>query len=225
MKTYWDYSEKERSEMDEVQVAGFLDCELMSKGVLKPAPLVLEPVEEIKLPTETYYRLKRDWRDIGNVLFASPEDAQTVARMVLFSSDRDFETGRDFVQRIDDLSVMAVQLSAEESKAQAKAALVQEKERKERNQKAKDAFEKATEAASKATAAIWSDWQACLSMAREHQKVRDTLADYTKLTEGDEVLATQFLAKAFSEQAIAEAFAWFEMEDPRLRPTCAKPEA
>jgi hypothetical protein len=36
-------------------------------------------------------------------------------------------------------------------------------------------------------------------------------------------LAATFLAKAFSESQITNAFEWFEMQDPRNVPTLAEP--
>jgi hypothetical protein len=222
MKTYWDYTDKERSAMTEDQVRGFLDCELMSKGVLKPEPLKLEPVDEIKLPTTTFYRLKRDWRNVGDIVFTRYEDALAVARMDVRNIEGDYQTGREFASPVDSLSVVEVQVSSDACKAEAKAALVQEKERKERNKKAQEAFDKATEAVTKASSDVWSDWHSSRSWASAHQRVVDTLTEYTKLAGGDERLAATFLAKAFSEDQIIEAFAWFEMEDPRSVPTLAE---
>ena len=215
MKTYWDYTDKERSAMSEEQVRGFLDCELMSKGVLKPEPLKLETVDEIKLPTTTFYRLKRDWQFVGDIVFAKYEDALAVSRMDLRHIDSDYQTGRDFASTFDKLAVVEVAVSGDCYKAEAKAALVQEKERKERNKKAQDAFDKASEDVTKATSDIWSDWYSCQSQSREHQRIVDTLAEYTKIAGGDEHLAATFLAKAFSEDQISDAFKWFEMGDPR----------
>lgn len=225
MKTYWDYTDKERSAMTQEQVAGFLDCELMSKGVVKPEPLKLEPIEEIKLPTTTYYRLKRDWRNVGDIVFASYEDALAVTRMKIVSVEGDYVTGRDFAAAIDGLSVSEVAVSPESCKSEAKTALVQEKERKERNKKAQESFDKSNEEITKATRALWADWFSCQSMARQHQKVIDTLAEYTKLTGGDERLALTFLEKAFNSDQIKESLEWSGMTDPRERPEIVEANA
>ena len=48
MKTYWDLSERQRSELSEADVERYIDAELMTKGVLRPEPLEL--VEEPPLP-------------------------------------------------------------------------------------------------------------------------------------------------------------------------------
>jgi ribosomal protein L12E/L44/L45/RPP1/RPP2 len=214
MKTYWDYTEKERSEMTEEQVKGFLDCELMSKGILKPAPIVLETVEQIDLPTVTCYRLKHDWREIGP-LFAKHEDALAASRMELLIDDSDYQTVKSFVAPMTGVSVIEVALPPMSCKATAFAALSAAKQRKKRNDNAQAEFDKATKEAEKATSEVWDDWYSCHSMASGHRKIIDTMAEYTKLTGGDENLASTFLAKAFSEDRIREAFEWFGMEDPR----------
>jgi hypothetical protein len=215
MKTYWDYTDKERSEMTEEQVHGFLGCELMSKGVLKPEPLKLDPVDEVKLDTTVYYRLKRDWRVVGDIVFSRYEDALAVARMTVLHAESDYQTGREFASQVNDLSVAEVALPNESLKSEAKSALEQEKLRKDRNKKAQEAFDKATAEVTKATADIWNDWYASKSMARDYQRVIDTMAEYTALTGGDMHMAATFLAKSFTEDRITDAFEWFGMIDPR----------
>lgn len=224
MKTYWDYSEKERSEMTEEQVAGFLDCELMSKGVLKPEPLVLEPVAEVSLPTVTGYRLKLDWREIGPV-FVNQADAIAVAAMPMLHEDSDYQTGRTFASPMGQVSVIPVSLPPDSCKAQAHLQLVQIKAAKERNEKAQKAFDTAQAAVEKATCEMWDDWHGCRAMASGHRRIISTFEEYTRLASGDRSVARKFLCKAFPEPAIADAFAWFGMEDTSAQAGSAEPPA
>ena len=76
MKTYWDYTERERSEMTEDQVTALLDVELMSKGVLKVVAPILNKIEPVDLPTETKY-------EAGGILFVTVEQAQAFLALKL----------------------------------------------------------------------------------------------------------------------------------------------
>lgn len=209
MKTYWDHSDRERSEMTEDQVRAFLDYELMALGVLKPKAPVLEAVEEVALPAKTFFRLKfNDWHDV-NVLFVRLEDAMAVSEMQLARAENDYQAGREFGQPVSRCTVEKVELPGPESKDAARQALIVEKQRKDRNEKAQSEYAKACQAADKSCEGIWKDWYASREMADKYARIRDTMADYIKLTDGNAEMARTFLAKAFGEDDIRESEEWF----------------
>lgn len=213
MRTYWDHSEKERSEMDEEQVRGLLDYELMSKGVLKPVEPKLETVEPIETKMRTLYRIRGAYRDFG-LLFESAEDASIVTKLPLYIEDRDYDIGRDFAKKLDDASIVAVEVCDPEMKGGIRQKLVEQHQKEEANRAAAAEYQKQVEAASKATSELWADWRSCQGQARRMERIRDTFADYAKLAEGDQTVAMKFLRKAFGDDEILQAFSWFDMELP-----------
>ena len=52
MKTYWDYSEKERAKLTEEEIKELLDVELMTKGIKKITAPELKVIQEVKVNTE-----------------------------------------------------------------------------------------------------------------------------------------------------------------------------
>ena len=215
MKPYWDYSEKERSEMTEEQVRILLDYELMAEGVLKPKPPVLETFEPVKLATGTYYKIRHGYGSAFDILFTKLEDATSVAKMTLGRSESDWHCGREFAILKDDLAIETVELPSEDQKAAASSALVQEKQKRDRNEKMTSEFNTASKKCDEACERIWKDWHGCRACASGHQKIIDTFKEYQRLA-GDDVVAAKFLAKAFGKTAIVEAFEWFGLSTPEI---------
>lgn len=218
MKTYWDYSNKERSELTEERVTELLDYELMALGVLKPKPPVLEEIDPVKLETRRLYKIKHGSGHDFDVLFARAEDALAVAGMEIYRDAYDYQTARSCAESATGCSVEAVDVADQAAKMALTQALVSERAKKQRNEKLTSDFNTAVEKCKQSCKAIWEDWHNCRSEAFDNQRVIDTFDEYKRMTDGSDALAMKFLRKAFPDGQIADAFAWFGKSVPEENP-------
>jgi len=208
MKTYWDYSEKERSQMSEEEVKSMLDVELMEKGVLKVLPPVLRSVENIEVSRKTYF-------EAGGIVFETATAAHDFLALHPFREAYDYYGGGcdyKYVEPIES-EVKQVTLCSKQDVFNLKTILSKNKEAKSYNEEAEQKYKKACEAQDKVLNGVWEDWWKCKELATKHQKVMDTKKEYLDLTAGDETLAFTFLAKVFSQDEINEAEQWFKEEE------------
>jgi hypothetical protein len=226
MKTYWDLSERERGELSSEQVEAFVDAELMSKGVLRPGPLVLLPVPSAPVPDanlftlasmshyDVYFRSEQDARAVAEMICRvqrkrlTPDDWSGPSALVMFGDDRD-------------RTVQPVAIYTAGTYTAALDSIARAANANEENKKRTEEHEKAVEAQREALSSMWGDWHSCCTKARRMQKVRDTFAEYVRLCDGSETTAAKFLAKAFPQPEIEDARAWFGIAipiDPDAKP-------
>ena len=210
-KTYWDLEEAERSALTREEVERFLDAELMTKGVLKVAPLVLDEEPEIIEPTaETFYQ-------VGPVAFASAEAAEAFARLAPVLIETKYLGGG----YTDHLSVAArLERGATEKRLvpehlflSAKGDLDRRAAVRNSNKKKLAEHESATREQDKVLAGVWEDWYRCRNVAEAHRRVVATFRDYVN-TAGDELTAARFLVKVFTFEQIDEARKWLGADIP-----------
>lgn len=222
MKRYWDYSEKERSEMEREQVQSLLDVELMEKGVLKVKPLVLREVTRVnpgdaKNLFQIVFKGKYGSETVSEFAFETMEQAKALIDLNPQFTDYDYSVGDKFryYKPMLEAKIQPVELYPECVIANAKSKLKEAKAIEDENTKAKAEHDKDCREVEKACSGVWDDWNDCRSRASEHHRVIDTLADYTK-TAGDTETAMRFLRKVYSDERIQEAHEWFGMECPVL---------
>jgi hypothetical protein len=209
MKRYWDYTESERAKLTEEQIEPLLAYELMERGVLGVTPLVLEDVAPVKLPASRVYMLVES-DSYGNgtstlgIGFANVEAAEECRNRIGYVLEHSWNEP-PHVRPPRSIRVVADDLPTSEAVATSKAAITEQKRREEANKAAIHKHEEACKAASDATSGIWSDWAACRETEAHNQRIRDTLAEYLRLTDGNTIMARVFLAKAFPPGEIAEA--------------------
>lgn len=211
MKTYWDYTEKERSEMERDFVSTLLDAELMTKGVLKVEPPILRPVPNAPvLEQETWYC-------VGDNLFASAEQASSFLELKPHKERYNYEVGYDhkYAEPLEG-EIKTVKIFSRQGILSASKILSEIKTAKEANDKAERAFKEASKEVDKVLNGVWEDWHACQAIARNKQKVLNTFNDYKKTAGGDERIAFGFLRKVFSQESIKEAFDWLAVEMPNI---------
>jgi len=209
MKTYWDYTEKERSLLTEAEVTATLDVELMSRGVLKVAMPELRKIEEVKLDTVIYY-------EVNGIFFESAAKAQEMLALKPMCSSYDYYgAGYDY-QYAKPLEgkIEEKKLYRQVDLQGLKLVLVKNKEAKDFNEKAKSEYEKAAKSMDAVLNGVWEDWYRCRELAAEHQKVMDTKKEYLALTDGNEEMATTFLKKLYACDKIQEAIEWFSEGSP-----------
>jgi len=209
LTTYWDLSEKERAALTREDVDRFLDAELMTKGVLKVAPLVLdeEPVFD-DLATTTYY-----WADgFPQVLFATTEAASAFVALkpMLLGSEYlcgDYRQSVKYAKPAEDTDINQVSVTSHDCFVQRRSDLEKRAAVRASNTKRREQHESDAKAQSKVLDGVWSDWAKCRDIEAEHRRVVATFNDYVK-TAGYEITAARFLGKVFTFEQIDEARKW-----------------
>lgn len=202
MKTYWDYSDKERSELTSEQVTALLDVELMTAGVLKPVAPVLEEVPSNPVgPRQKFYGIEAVGKygssaHIG-IVFSTIEDAERFIALSPCIREYDYEVGTEFtyVTRLSDAKIAVEDLYSITQINEFRSALKRRKSASESN-------------------GVWDDWHQHRSFSDEMHRVVSTFKEYLSLTKGDPNLALTFLEKALTHDTVNQAREWFPGEIP-----------
>lgn len=222
MQTYWDLSERERSELDQEGVKKFLDAELMTKGVLKVDAPQLEEVSSVPSLAETDH-WKVEWPDAEysysvfapELVFASAEQAQAFVDTQPKRLRTDYSTKASHVEVLTEGRIIGVKAVSHHDYLNAKTALEAAAAVRNRNTAAENEHSTACAEMQKVLSGVWDDWSECREKAARHQKVDDTLDEYAKIAE-DGDMALKFLLKAFTRAEVTAAYEWFGRECPEL---------
>lgn len=214
MKTYWDYTEKERSQFTEDDVRAMLDGELMLNGIIKVNEPTLRPVKEVDIKqTETWYECKgilfRTAEQAGKFLELDPHDDAYLSSLYEYKYAQPI-SDNEYAARIEPKKMYKREDIERLSKS-----LSENLEAKKYNESERLKYKKESEKMQKALNGLWEDYYRCQGLARDHKKITDTMEEYRKLTQGDEWLAFTFLKKAFDQDHILDAYKWFELEIPK----------
>jgi hypothetical protein len=208
MKTYWDYTETERAKLTYEQVEKLLAYELMAQGVLMVEPPKVEEVQPVALATRRVFMLVETKQHFGNenlgLAFDTIEQAEAARDAVRYRHEAPWN-GTPHVRPVRALAIVSEEMPDEAAVTASKAVLEENKRRVAANEAAKREYEEASKKVADATAGIWSDWHECLRAEVRRQKIRDTLTDYRRMTEGNETMARSFLGKAFPADEIDAA--------------------
>jgi hypothetical protein len=208
MRRYWDYAESERAKLSAEQVEKLLAYELMEQGVLQVEPLKLEEIQPVTLPTRRVFVLNEAQQYSGttslDIGFETIEQAEAARDAIRFVRESPWN-GTPHVRPVRALTITSEELPDEAAVTAAKAILDENTRRGNANATAKREHEEACKKVADATSGIWSDWHDCQRAEARRQKIRDTLADYTRMTDGNETLARAFLVKAFPPDEIEAA--------------------
>lgn len=204
--SYWDYSEKDRSNLSEEEIKSLLDIELMTKGVLKPKPPVLREIKTIDLSRKTYY-------EVGTIYFETAEQAATFLTLKPFLQDYDYHIGSEY-KYVSPLEreIQQVSLCKKEDIINLNSILTSNQEAKNFNEKVESEYKKQCKIVEDACKEIWKDYYTCKETVYTLQKIIDTWKEYFKLSKGDCCIATSFLKKAYSIENIKKAMEWFETD-------------
>lgn len=214
MQLYWDLTEAERAALTRDDVAKFVDAELMTKGVLKPTPLVLLPVPEANVSKETFFRIEAPGSygsrgAFGDLAFRSEADASAVIAMRPVEVSHEYDLGNTQIAKtLRDASISMVSLPTEESAVAARATLKEATAAKAENDRRRAAFDQQSRKVEEALKGLWEDWHACVERDAEMKRVAATFREYIEITRGDHATASAFLAKAFPTSKITDAEKW-----------------
>ena len=207
MRTYWDYSEKERSEMKREEVEALLDVELMTKGVKKIDAPILKPIKKVEVATEI-------WFEVDGVFFKTAELAQQFLVLDPRKSTYEYGCGYDYHYACEiELKIKQTTLYSRQELLNLSTVLKENKAAKEYNESASSVYEKQEKEVNRVLSGVWEDWYQCQEKAEKHKRVFTTAAEYLKLTNEDQDLADAFLKKVFSEEEIREANTWFDKDE------------
>jgi hypothetical protein len=212
-KTYWDFTEKERAEMTRENVEALLDVELMTKGVLKVNPPVLEPEVEVPLLKDTA------WFKVGELVFDTLEQAKTFMGLSPHKSNYEYLGGGwanklEYSERYTADKVEMVMLKSHDDVLTHKAALEKARGVTDRNAKAKEEFQKQSNSQAKVFDGVWEDWSRQRDKLESHKRVFATFETYLKLSEGNDVTAARFLFKAIAPKDVFDAYEYMGMSLP-----------
>lgn len=223
MKTYWDYTDKERSELTEQQVTSLLDVEMMEKGVLKPIPPTLAPiVTPDGIGKRSQFFGVRGKGKYGSdeslgICFETCEQAVAFMQLNPLKEDYEYDVGSEFryAKPISEMAIETSELFAYETIMAAQSGLKKNKAARDENSRLQSDYQKACAEAGKVTDNVWKDWHRVRANDSEMKRVVSTFKEYHALT-GDKNLALTFLGKIFSQSEIDEAREWFPGEMPEV---------
>ncbi len=206
MERYWDQTEEERAALTTEEVEDLLKVELMERGVLRPKPPVMEPVEEVNVTKATVFVVKhKAYGQSLGIAFETADAAHAFLALCPLYIESDYSTKTSYTNSLEAPSVASEQIAREGDVQELREQLKEVAARKDRNEKRQRDYEKAIETVSKETALVWADWYACKERAAHLQRVRETLDEYTRMTGGNAEIARSFLAKVFEADDIAAA--------------------
>ena len=205
MKSYWDHTEKERSEMTEERISSFIDIELMEKGVLKvekPELRIEEAMPEVE---------KETWYQCCGLLFDTVEKAEALLALKPKKSDYDYKIGSDYlyVDNVSGMEIMHIQIIPKEKFDEILYRLKEVKVNKKYNEAALAEYNGRVKLVDNTVSDLWGDWNRCGDLAYEFARIMKTHDDYLKLCDGIEKIANEFLLKVYTPQQIIDCEKWF----------------
>lgn len=216
MKTYWDHTEQERSQLTEDEIKSMLDVALMTEGVKKPiAPTLKEvpksPLGERKRVFGIEAKSKYGSEQSVGIVFPTLEAAQAFIDLNPMKDDYDYEVGSEFryFVPLQDAKITTTDLYAMDQINEFRSSLKHRKALSEENQRLSSEFAKASSLSEKITDGIWADYYKCKAKHDTLRGIIATFDDYVKLTSGDKSLALEFLKKVTTGEEIEEVNQWF----------------
>jgi hypothetical protein len=215
MKTYWDLTERERSQLDEEEIGRYLEIERMEKGAVRPeTPKFETVVEPQELVTRTMFVVKLDDYTKGEVAYETAEEAHAaIPGPTGMRLRHDYSSKIDYVAPVE-LAVEPVQVVDQEVFNKERVAREAYKRARDHNEKMQADYEKEMDKYHTLDTELRDDWFECQRTDSRHAKVTRTFAEYVETADGDTGVARNFLRKAFTDGEIIEAFDWFGLELP-----------
>jgi hypothetical protein len=211
IKTYWDLSERERSELTREHVEGFLDVELMTKGVRKVGAAPPEAaLPSIPAPIIMYgWKVGYDNSDIVVAMRESAEDARTAdARW----AEYDYELGIRIVRPLG--QVVEVEVHPADVVERYRSDIAHCKAARESFEKQSSEHKRALDAQRKVLDGVWADWFRCQAKASEQRAIGATWARYVETSRGDKAAALRFIRLIHTDDELATADAWCQLGMP-----------
>lgn len=213
MKTYWDYTRKERSELAQASVDALLDLELMSKGVLK----VMEPVM-VEVPTVELKPIGKAFL-VGDLAFMTADLAEKAIAEGARKLDYEYDSG--YLHYFSDTTpeIKVTLIYSKQDLDASKKSMEKKKGAERTNAEARELYVKQSKSMNDILGGVWEDWAECREEGQKHAQVRATFEKYKVMADGAEGMALRFLERAFTPEEVTKAWAWSgeEMDLEALR--------
>lgn len=209
---YWDYTPRQRALMSRDEVAQFIDFELMRKGVIKVETPILREVPDVEIKTTTFYSVGYNriysWEDF--IIVSTPEEAQTILGMKLFTKDSSYDCGhsRYYAKRADEAAVKPIELMTQEDFTAASKILKEQAAAISFNDTVQKEYDKNAKAMDEATSGMFDDWTEQQLEERKAQTILSTWKRYLGMCKGQWEIAAEFLVKAHTREDIQKAIDW-----------------
>lgn len=208
MKRYFDYSEKERSEMTAETVDSLMARELMEAGVVAPKPPVLEDVPRFEATKTRVYRVKAGYSYLHGFAFRTLEDAEAFTRLSVVDIESGYPSDLTYFKHFDKLGIEPEDVLDQAEFVRVKETAEKAKSIKTANEKATSDYNAECKASRDITEGVWSDWRECREKAARIARIQRTFDEYLNLCDGQGALASRFLAKAYTAEQLQEADEW-----------------
>lgn len=204
MKTYWDHTEKERSELTEEGVKELLKFELMMKGVQAAKRPTLQPLKPVEVERVTVY-------EVENVYFETIEAAQKFLELKPLKSEYEWavSTASEFKYAAPfEKEIKCTTLARQGSIVEYRNTIRENEAVKKTNEKLEREYTNLVIENDKVTQGVWEDWFECKDKASRYEKICKMLEDYEEMTGGNQGLAHGFLLKIYPSEDIDMAKEW-----------------
>lgn len=215
-KSYWEFSDKERSELTENEVTRLLDAELMVNGVMRPEkPPAILTVADLDLPKRAFARVSFGpyGGEKSAVVFDTIEQAEAFVKLSPRLVVDDWETRQKYTKGLEGAQVSTELFTDEGEVVAAKVELKRIVAQRAEIERAQREYAEQSKKVESVTSRVWDDWHAQRSTANDMIKVQITFDEYVKMTQGNHGLAISFLLKIFDAEKIRNAAMWVEDKD------------
>lgn len=219
MKSYKEHTPLERANMSYEEVESLLKIELMEAGIVEmkepeapPEPEEFEPVIQEKVYQPS---VNADYPQTLPFGFLDEEDARAFSEMKILILDQDYSTKLITAKKPKGgTSIGLVGIVSKDELARARKAGKEdsEAERGYRDQLA--TYEEYKQKRDEVLQPVWDDWREMGQQKAASQRIDDVYDDYLKTCDGDAKLALKFLRKAYSDQAIVDAYDFLQIVNP-----------
>jgi hypothetical protein len=208
MKTYYDLTDYERSQLTDEEFERYLDIARMQSDITidDPEPPIVDILE--KLEWVTVYEVQANrWKDVA--VLSNKTDASTLASLSVVLVSTDYQIGVPFIdEKPVTLDVIEKRVATADSYAMHKPDLERRKKladhRAQQERRRRDMLETLEQELNP----MREDRRRCQGIAYSVSCIRDKLTEYTLLCEGDVGIARKFLAKHYSPEQIELAATW-----------------
>jgi len=218
MKSYFEYSERERSEFTTEQIKAMLAVVLMEKGVPTPVkPALLAIPEMPPLATKEYFGVRKGSYSDPEFVFDTMQQALAMLALSPRQSGYDYNIGSElkYAEPFSDASVITMTLRDKEQ-VKSLAPILKEIARIKRlNSDAEREYGKALALVEKAESELLKDWHDMQEKSRRMHEVAAQFLEYLKLCDGNALQAGTFLrmtwAKTDRPDDVVETCNWFDV--------------
>lgn len=208
MKTYYELTDYERSQLTDEEFERYLDIARMQSDITidDPEP----PIDDIldKLEWVTVYEVQSSkWNAVATL--SNRADASTLATLGVVLVSKDYQIDVPYIEnRSSALDVVQKRVVTASSYAKHKPDLERRKKMADNRVQQERRRNDMLALLEEELLPLREDRMRCQNLAYTVECIRSKLAEYMLLCDGDETIARRFLAKHYSAEKIELADSW-----------------